>query len=59
MDEQRRILGDDPWAYDFARNRAGLELMIRWSHEQGMIARRYDPEELFHPSVLGELPTYV
>lgn len=59
MAEQRRILGDDPWAYDFARNRAGLAMMIRWSHEQGMLARPFEPEELFHPSVLAELPTYV
>jgi 4,5-dihydroxyphthalate decarboxylase len=59
MAEQRRILGDDPWAYDFARNRAGLEMMIRWSHEQGMIARRFDPEDLFHRSVLADLPHYV
>ncbi|MSP57113.1 MAG: ABC transporter substrate-binding protein [Myxococcales bacterium] len=59
MAEQHRILGDDPWAYDFARNRAGLELMIRWSHEQGMIADRFEPEDLFHPSVLADLPHYV
>ena len=59
MAEQRRILGDDPWAYDFARNRAGLAMMIRWSREQGMLAREFEPEGLFHPSVLAELPTYV
>jgi 4,5-dihydroxyphthalate decarboxylase len=57
--EQRRVLGDDPWAYDFARNRAGLEMMIRWSHEQAMIARPFAPEELFHPSVLTDPPLYV
>jgi 4,5-dihydroxyphthalate decarboxylase len=57
--EQRRILGDDPWAYDFERNRSALETMIRWSHEQGMIRRRFDPEELFHPSTLTDLPHYV
>ncbi len=59
MAEQRRVLGDDPWAYDFARNRAGLAMMIRWSHEQGMIARQFEPEELFDPSVLVEPPHYV
>jgi 4,5-dihydroxyphthalate decarboxylase len=57
--EQERILGPDPWAYDFARNRAALETMIRWSHEQGMISRRFPPEELFAPSTLDALPTYV
>lgn len=57
--EQRRILGDDPWAYDFERNRTGLERMIRWSREQGTIAREFPPEELFHSSVLQDLPHYV
>jgi 4,5-dihydroxyphthalate decarboxylase len=59
MAEQRRILGDDPWAYDFGRNRVALETMIRWSHEQGLISRRFDPEELFAPSTLESPPRYV
>ena len=57
--EQRRILGDDPWAYDFARNRAALETMIRWSHEQGLISCRFPPEALFAPSTLEPPPAYV
>jgi 4,5-dihydroxyphthalate decarboxylase len=59
MAEQRRILGDDPWAYDFARNRVALETMIRWSHEQGMISRRFEPEALFARSTLEAPPRYV
>jgi 4,5-dihydroxyphthalate decarboxylase len=59
MAEQRRILGDDPWAYDFARNRAALETVIRWSHEQGMISHRFEPEDLFAPSTLEQPPRYV
>jgi 4,5-dihydroxyphthalate decarboxylase len=59
MAEQRRILGDDPWAYDFAPNRAALETMIRWSHEQGMISRRFSPEDLFADSTLEAPPRYV
>jgi 4,5-dihydroxyphthalate decarboxylase len=57
--EQRRILGEDPWSYAFAPNRDLLAQMIRWSHEQGMIARAFDPEELFFPAAIDELPTYV
>jgi len=59
MAEQRQILGPDPWSYAFEPNRAALETMIRWSHEQGMIARRFAPEELFAPSTLADLPHYV
>jgi 4,5-dihydroxyphthalate decarboxylase len=59
LDEQQRILGPDPWSYDFERNRHAIETMIRWSHEQGMIPRRFAPEELFVPSTLEALPHYV
>jgi 4,5-dihydroxyphthalate decarboxylase len=59
MAEQRHILGDDPWAYDFGRNRAALETMIRWAHEQGMISRRVEPEALFAASTLESPPQYV
>jgi 4,5-dihydroxyphthalate decarboxylase len=58
IDEQRRILGDDPWCYAFEPNRKGLEQMIRWSREQGIITREMTPEELFVPSTLDELPGY-
>ncbi len=58
IDEQERILGPDPWAYNFPDNAAALKTMIRFSHEQGMISRRMEPEELFVPSSLGELPQY-
>jgi 4,5-dihydroxyphthalate decarboxylase len=59
FEEQRRILGDDPWAYAFEPNRHALETMIRYAHEQGMIARRFPPEDLFERSTLETLPAYV
>jgi 4,5-dihydroxyphthalate decarboxylase len=59
MDDQVRCLGTDPWAYDFERNRAQLETMIRWSSEQGLIAAAFPAEDLFAPSTLDAIPTYV
>jgi 4,5-dihydroxyphthalate decarboxylase len=59
LEEQERVLGPDPWAYDFARNRVALETVIRWSHEQGMIRRRFPAEELFAGPTLVDLPHYV
>jgi 4,5-dihydroxyphthalate decarboxylase len=59
FEEQRQILGDDPWAYEFERNRAVLETMVRHAHEQGLIGHRFPPEELFVPSTLAALPQYV
>jgi 4,5-dihydroxyphthalate decarboxylase len=59
IEEQRRVLGNDPWRYEFEPNRKAIEAMIRWSHEQGMIPNTFKAEELFVPASLDELPHYV
>ena len=59
LEEQEAILGSDPWAYEFAPNRSTLETLIRYAHEQGFVPERLAPEELFVPSSLEALPTYV
>lgn len=59
LEEQRRILGPDPWSYAFEPHRVAIETMIRWSYEQGMIGLRFPPEDLFWPSTLTGLPHYV
>ncbi len=46
-------MGPDWWSYGFERNRAELDAMCRWSFEQHLAARRVQPEELFHQSVLA------
>lgn len=47
--EQRGLMGADPWAYTLDANRATLETLIRYAHEQGLIPRAYPPDELFEP----------
>lgn len=42
----------DPWINGFKRNRANLEQFILYSHDQGLIKERYQPEKLFVPSTL-------
>ena len=59
LDEQRRILGEDPWRYDLAANREAIDTLIRWSFEQGLIGRRMEPEALFAPTTRTRLPAYV
>jgi 4,5-dihydroxyphthalate decarboxylase len=54
MERTLAALGADYWPYGFARNRAELEAVCRYSFEQHLSARRVEPEELFHPSVMGE-----
>ena len=47
-EEQEEILGTDPWEYGLGeRNRRNFELMVQFAHEQGIIGRRLDLDELF------------
>lgn len=47
-DEQRQLLGNDPWEYGLTdANRHTLETLIGYSHSQGMIKRKLTLDELF------------
>jgi 4,5-dihydroxyphthalate decarboxylase len=47
-EEERKILGPDPWVYGLGElNRKNLETIIRYCHQQGMIRRPLPVEELF------------
>ena len=47
-EEQEEIIGPDPWAYGLTEgNRAQLEMLVGFSHEQGLIGRRIPLDELF------------
>ena len=47
-EEQDEILGPDPWQYGLTEsNRAQLEMLVGFSHEQGLISRRIPLDELF------------
>lgn len=58
LEEQKRLLGPDPWAYNLEDNRKNLETLIAYSHDQGLIDRLFPLEELFFPSSLDQLPAY-
>jgi 4,5-dihydroxyphthalate decarboxylase len=47
-EEERLLLGKDPWEYGLSpRNQKNIETVIRYSHEQGLIRRRPELDELF------------
>ena len=49
-EEERLLLGDDPWPYGLTPlNRRNIETAIRYTHEQGLISRSMSIEELFTP----------
>lgn len=50
VEEERRILGEDPWPYGVSRNRANLERFMGYSLDQGLMAKKLKVEELFHKS---------
>lgn len=52
VEDARRTLGEDWWAYGLEPNRHVLETFLRYHHEQGLSKRRFAPEELFAPETL-------
>jgi 4,5-dihydroxyphthalate decarboxylase len=49
----QQIMGADFWTYGLtADNERTLRTFLRYSHEQGLASRRYEPGELFAPETL-------
>jgi 4,5-dihydroxyphthalate decarboxylase len=59
LEEQRDVLGLDPWAYDLQRNHDSIEAICRYAHEQGLTSRRLTADDLFHPAGVDDPPQYV
>ena len=52
FEEERSLLGDDPWPYGIARNRANLERFMGYSLDQGLMEKKPAVEDLFAPATL-------
>lgn len=52
IEDARREMGEDYWAYGFDRNRETIATFLRYHHEQGLSKRRPEPEELFTPETM-------
>ena len=44
-----QIVGDDPIPYGLEANRASIEALIRYGHQQGLIPKPYKAEDMFLP----------
>ena len=54
LDEERQLLGPDPWQYGLGeRNRNNLATAIGYSHGSGLIGREIPVDELFVEAALG------
>jgi 4,5-dihydroxyphthalate decarboxylase len=52
LEETRALMGENYWPYGVKANHKELELVMRYTHEQGLAKRRVRVEEIFHPSTL-------
>jgi 4,5-dihydroxyphthalate decarboxylase len=52
QEEERALLGDDPWLYSIAQNRVVLDTLLDYAFEQGLTDRRLDIREIFASSTL-------
>jgi 4,5-dihydroxyphthalate decarboxylase len=52
-EEERAVLGDDPWPLGIKRNRANLERFLEYSLDQGLIDREMAVDNLFAASIVA------
>jgi 4,5-dihydroxyphthalate decarboxylase len=52
FEEERRLLGEDPWPYGVKRNRANLERFMGYSLDQGLMEKKMSVDELFAESTV-------
>lgn len=50
LDDTQRVMGENFWPYGLGPNRKALDNLLRYSHAQGLAARRVEVDELFHGS---------
>lgn len=45
-----RLMGEDYWRYGIESNQQELETVMRYIHEQGLVSKHMDYQQMFHPS---------
>lgn len=51
--DNRDLLGEDWWPYGIGANRAAIDAVLRYHHEQGLTDRRLTIEDIFAPGLLN------
>jgi len=52
LEDTRELMGRDFWRYGIEANRKELELVMRYTHEQGLVKARGNVTDMFDPSTL-------
>jgi 4,5-dihydroxyphthalate decarboxylase len=55
LEETRALMGQNFWRYGIEANRKELDLIMRYTHEQGLVKRRGEFAKMFDPSTLSLL----
>lgn len=53
IEEEHRLLGEDPWPSGVKRNRTNLERFLGYSTDQGLLQKKLSVDELFADSTLN------
>ena len=51
-EEEHAAAGNDPYVWGFKKSRAEVDKMLEYAQQQGLVKRRFLPEEMFHSSTL-------
>jgi 4,5-dihydroxyphthalate decarboxylase len=52
VNEQKTLMGDDPWKYGWESNRHVVETLATYLYEQGLIKKPLNVEQVFAPNTL-------
>jgi hypothetical protein len=47
-EEERPIAGPDPYVWGFKNTRTEVDKMLEYALRQGLVSRRFQPEDMFH-----------
>ena len=52
-EEEQVVAGPDPYLWGFQSTRPEVNKLLEYCHRQGLTTRKFEPEEMFHPSTLS------
>jgi len=52
-EEEQSAAGADPYLWGFQKTRPEVDKLLEYCFRQGLTTRKFEPEEMFHPSTLG------
>jgi 4,5-dihydroxyphthalate decarboxylase len=52
-EEEHDVAGDDPYLWGFRATKPEVAKLLEYCYRQGLTTRKFEPEEMFHPSTLA------